>query len=274
MKNFTVLLSVYNKENPEYLRKALDSIWISQTRKPNEIVIVKDGPLTNELNSVLSDFAKNAPVKFVHNENNLGLGASLNRGINLCSNNLIARMDTDDISHNDRFEKQLRIFEDNDNIDILGSWAIEIDKEGNYRSLRKVPTSNNTISKYIWTCPILHPTIMFKRDSLYKVGLYKKTLKRGEDYELWFRCVKTGLVFANIPEPLLKYRLTDDGFYKNNFKIIWQQVKIGWHGCKIIGASPIAYIGSAFPLVKCLVPKKIRMMSIQLFKRINPRERK
>ena len=96
--NFSVLLSVYWKENPDWLRLSLKSIWEDQSLKPAEIVLVKDGPLTDRLEAVISQFKQSAPLKIVPLSQNQGLGRALNEGLKFCSFDLVARMDTDDIS--------------------------------------------------------------------------------------------------------------------------------------------------------------------------------
>ena len=106
--DFSVLLSVYWKENPDWLRLSLKSIWEDQSLKPAEIVLVKDGPLTDRLETVISQFKQSAPLKIVPLSQNQGLGRALNEGLKFCSFDLVARMDTDDISKPDRFEKQIR----------------------------------------------------------------------------------------------------------------------------------------------------------------------
>ena len=120
LMKFSVLISSYCKDVPAELALALKSIWDDQTRKPDEIVIVKDGPLTEELDSVIDGFAQTAPVKIVSLPQNRGLGMALAEGVTHCTHELIARMDGDDISHHDRFEKQLVFMEQNPGIAICG----------------------------------------------------------------------------------------------------------------------------------------------------------
>lgn len=118
MEKYSVLMSLYKKEHPEYLRLALDSM-INQTVKPDEIVLVEDGPLTDELYQVVEEYKHY--LKLVINEKNLGLGLALNEGLKECRNELVARMDTDDISKPNRCEKQLKRFEENPSLAIVGS---------------------------------------------------------------------------------------------------------------------------------------------------------
>lgn len=127
MEKYSVLMSLYKKENPEYLRMAIDSM-LSQTVAPDEIVIVEDGPLTEELHSVIKEYVTKYPELFqiVVNEKNLGLGLALNNGLKACRNELVARMDTDDISKPERCEKQLKVFEKNPELSIVGAWVVDL----------------------------------------------------------------------------------------------------------------------------------------------------
>ncbi|HJF35399.1 MAG TPA: glycosyltransferase, partial [Clostridium perfringens] len=129
---FSVLMSVYHKENPEFLKEALDSV-INQTVQPTEIVIVKDGKLTKELDDAIDMYIKNNEGLFniLELETNCGLGVALSKGINVCKYDIIARMDSDDISDKYRFEKQLDVFKKNQKIDIVGSNIAEFMKDIN-----------------------------------------------------------------------------------------------------------------------------------------------
>lgn len=107
---FSVLLSVYKKEQPVYLQQSLDSLF-NKSLLPNEVILVKDGPLTNELEEVIVRYTQMYPtLKVVSLLENQGLGKALNEGLKHCSYELVARMDTDDISKSDRFERQIEIF--------------------------------------------------------------------------------------------------------------------------------------------------------------------
>ena len=126
--NFSVLLSVYYKEKPEFLEKSIESIYFNQTLKPDEIVLVEDGPLTKELYSSIKKLKNKIGInilKVVSLEKNMGLGNALRIGIKRCSNELIARMDTDDISYSNRFEKQVNFFKENPDTDVLGTFMTE-----------------------------------------------------------------------------------------------------------------------------------------------------
>ena len=143
MEKYSVLMSLYKKENPEYLRMALDSM-INQSVMPDEIVLIEDGSLTVDLYLVLEEYKEKYPnlMNYYQNEKNLGLGRSLNIGLKICKNELVARMDTDDVSKADRCEKQLKRFEKNPVLSLVGSYIDEFEGDiSNVIYKRKVPTA-------------------------------------------------------------------------------------------------------------------------------------
>ena len=205
---FSVLMSIYYKEKPKYFNKAIQSIWDEQSVKPNEIVLVQDGKLTDGLYGVIDKWKSELGelFKVVSLEQNVGLGDALNEGINHCNFELIARMDTDDISLPDRFEKQLKVFENSD-IDICSSWVSEFDNdEKEIVSYRKVPEIHDDIVNYLkMRNGINHPAVMYKKSIVEKAGGYKKMIWF-EDYYLWSRMILDGAKFYNIQEPLVNMR--------------------------------------------------------------------
>jgi len=205
---FSVLMSIYYKEKADYFNRAMLSIWDEQTIKPNEIILVQDGKLTDELYKIiekwqekLGDIFKTIPL-----EKNVGLGDALNIGLKACSYELVARMDTDDISMPERFEKQLQVFK-SDNIDICSSWVSEFDSnENEIVSLRKLPENHDEIVAFAKKRnPINHPTVMYKKEAVLKAGGYKKMMWF-EDYYLWIRMMLNNAKFYNIQEPLVNMR--------------------------------------------------------------------
>lgn len=272
----SVLLSVYKKEIPYYLNLALNSIWQDQILKPNEIIIIKDGPLTDELNNVLTNFSKVAPVKFIVNETNLGLSSSLNIGLLNCTYDLIARMDTDDISAPERFFKQIERFEADPNLDILGSFAIEINETNTEKGIIKRPIHNNEIYKFIWSNPLIHPSVIFKKDRILEIGNYEFCPPKGsrhDDYDLWFRAAANGLKFENIPEPLVYYRLIEDTVLKNDLNVAIQRFKIGFKGCRKLKVGFWGYIGISVPLFRSFLPYPLNVYFNKLMLKVNPRNR-
>lgn len=208
MQNFSVLMSIYHKEKAEYFDRAMKSIWDEQTIKPNEIILVEDGKLTDSLYAAIQDWKDktNHVLKTIPLENNVGLGDALNIGIKKCSHELIARMDTDDIASNDRFEKQVKIFE-NPDIDICSSWVSEFeDDENNIVSYRKLPEIHQDILRSSkLRCPMNHPAVMYKKSIVENAGGYQKMMWF-EDYYLWARMILNGAKFYNIQEPLVNMR--------------------------------------------------------------------
>jgi glycosyltransferase involved in cell wall biosynthesis len=212
MEKYSVLMSLYRKEDPAYLREALGSM-LSQTAPPDEIVLVEDGPLTEELYAVVSAYSDKAPGLFtiIVNEENIGLGASLNRGLSACRNELIARMDTDDISKPSRCEKQLRRFEEEPDLDILGTWVEEFEKDpADVISVRAVPETHEEIYEFSKRrSPFNHPTVMYRKSSVLNCGVYSQ-LRRNQDVELFGRMLHMGCRAANIPEARLSFRCGGD----------------------------------------------------------------
>jgi glycosyltransferase involved in cell wall biosynthesis len=265
----SVLMSVYN--GLPYLNEAVDSI-LSQTFTDFEFIIIDDCS-SDGSREILEKYAENDQrIKLIKNENRLGLGANLKNGVQLAQGKWIARMDADDISIPIRLSKQIEYVTNHPEIDILGSYAMDIDASGKELGLRRCPQNHAEIIKYIWTCPIIHPTAFIKKESLLRAGSYGDE-KRRQDYALWFRCAASGLQFANLPEPLLKYRFTGDYFAKNNLRALLTQVKIGWRGCRQVKAKPIAYIGVAIPLIKGMLPKSFGMVISGVLKKFDPRNK-
>lgn len=206
--DFSVLISVYIKEKPEYLDRALKSILIEQELFPKEVVLVEDGPLTEKLNNVIENYKKKFSniIKSVKLEENQGLGIALNKGLENCRFDIIARMDTDDIALSKRFKIQYNFFVKN-NYDVVGSNIIEFEKdENNIISYKIVPENHEEIVKYSKKRnPINHPSVMFKKEAVLNCESYLD-MPGFEDYYLWIRMIMNGYKFYNIQEPLLKFR--------------------------------------------------------------------
>jgi len=205
---FSVLMSIYSIEKSEYFNRAMQSIWNEQSVKPNEIILVQDGKLTGELYGLINQWKNKLGdvFKTIPLEQNVGLGDALNIGLQKCSYEMVARMDTDDICSKDRFKKQLKVFENSD-IDICSSWVSEFDSdERKIVSYRKLPKSHKDIIKFgKKRCPINHPAVMYKKSIVKNAGGYKKMMWL-EDYYLWVRMALNGAKFYNIQESLLNMR--------------------------------------------------------------------
>lgn len=204
---FSVLLSIYIKEQPVYLKESFDSLF-KQALSPDEIVLVKDGPLTPELDKVITEYQSQHPtLKVIPLSKNQGLGKALNEGLKHCSHELVARMDTDDIAKPDRFEKQIKVFQEHPEIDICSAWIEEFEgSPDNILATRKLPETHEEILKYAkHRCPINHPVVMYKKSAVLKAGGYKGF---PEDYRLWINMLMTGARFYNIQESLLYFRFS------------------------------------------------------------------
>lgn len=216
---FSVLLSVYYKEKTDYLKASLDSIF-NQSYPPNEVILVKDGFLTPELDHIINDYVSTRKeIKVIPLAENQGLGFALNQGLKLCSYKLIARMDTDDIAKFNRFEKQIQQFELYPELDVVGCWIDEfIDNKDNIVSQRKVPEYHDQIYSFAKKRnPMNHPSVMFKKDAVLSAGNYQH-FPLFEDYYLWVRMLKQGFKFYNIQESLLYFRTSPYTFQKRGGK--------------------------------------------------------
>ena len=211
-KGYSVLMSVYYKENPEWFRESIESM-MNQTVRTNDFVIVKDGKLTNELDEVISEYCKKYPDIFniVELEKNMGLGLALATGILKCKNELVARMDSDDYSVPDRCEKQLKEFEEDETLDIIGSNQAEfIENINNVISYKNFPNEDDEIKKYARRRnPFSHSVVMFKKSKVLQAGNYRKYYLC-EDYDLWARMIENNAVCKNINETLNYVRISED----------------------------------------------------------------
>lgn len=209
--SYSVLMSLYDKERPEYLRESLSSIF-SQSLSPDEVVIVLDGPVNPALLRVMDDFDR---LKIIALQEHVGLGKALNEGLKHCHHDLVARMDTDDICFPHRFECQVHFMEEHPDIDVCSAWMEEFENDiDNVKSIKKLPASHEEISRYIKVRnPINHPTVMFHKSEVIEAGGYQH-FPLFEDYYLWARMFVGGARFANIQEPLLYFRTSPDMYHR------------------------------------------------------------
>lgn len=216
MEKYSVLMSVYYKEKPEYFEKSIQSM-LEQTVKPDEIVIVKDGKLTNELDSVIEKYFSKYTDLFtvISLEQNSGLGHALNEGLKKCRNELVARMDTDDISLSDRCEKQLREFEKNKQLVICGGQICEFyGTTDNITSCRIVPSTPDEIRQFAKRrSPFNHPTVMYKKSKILSYNGYSEN-SRKEDLDLFLRMIFAGEPICNVCDVLLFYRAGIDNLQR------------------------------------------------------------
>lgn len=212
---YSVLMSVYHREKPTNLIESLDSIF-NQTIKPDEVILVKDGVLTKELEEIIDSYLNKYNDFHVYAlEKNCGLGVALNFGLTHCGNEIIVRMDTDDISVQNRVEKQLEYLKGNENVSILGSYVEEF-LDGDHRSLyvKQCPMEDYKIKEMFKKKNAMnHPSVVFKKSAVESINGYIE-LKFNEDYFLWVRMAEKGFNFANIDEPLVKMRINNDTYLR------------------------------------------------------------
>lgn len=226
--SFSVLMSVYEKEKPVYLKESLASI-LNQTMQPDEIVLVADGPLTDELEKVIRQFQKKTEaLNVVRLTENQQLGRALECGLEKCSNELVARMDTDDIALPGRFEKQYLYMMQHPDVDVLGGLIEEFDPEDDgYRKIKHMPIDSEGIIKYSrYRNPVNHMTVMFRRGKVEDAGGYRH-FPFLEDYDLWTRMLVLKCQFANLDEVLVRAR-TERNIYtrRGGFKYCKQYLKL------------------------------------------------
>ncbi|MGT2752200.1 glycosyltransferase [Streptococcus porcinus] len=263
IKSYSVLMSVYIKENSGFLKEALDSIF-NQTVLTDDLVLVCDGPLTNELEETIEQYKNNFPkiINIIRIEKNMGLGFALNTGLKYCKNELVARMDTDDISLPNRCELQLSKFDKNKELTLLSGKILEFQSNSEIiTGNRVVPLLNDEIIKFSKRRnPFNHPAVMFRKSVVEEVGGYDEKFHLFEDYYLWVRILKAKYIGENIEKPLLLMRTPSDlylrrggySYAKDLLKFNNWMRTVGW-------ISNFDYILSALPhAVVCILPNSIR----------------
>lgn len=212
--NFSVLMSIYIKDNPKWFEEALDSM-VNQTLKPTELLIMQDGPITDIQKVIIDKYMEKYPfIRTIPNNTNQGLGLVLKDGINAAKYDLIARMDADDISIPTRFEKQIEYFKNHLEVDCVGSLIVEFeDNPYNSDIVRKLPETNEEIIRFAKKRnPIGHSSVMYKKEAVLKAGNYRDYYLV-EDYDLWVRMIESGAKFYNFQEAITYMRINKD-FYK------------------------------------------------------------
>ena len=211
MCDFSVCMCVYHKDNARDFREAVESIYDRQTLKPSEVVIVVDGPIYGELDDYVSTLEKDRLFKVVRIPENLGHAGARQAGLMAASNNLVAIMDADDISVPNRFEMQIKAYEENPHMAVIGGQINEfIGSQDNIVGTRIVPIADADIKKYLKSrCPMNLVTVMFRKDYVQAVGGYQEWFCE-EDYYLWIRLAKAGYTFKNLPDNLVNVRVGDE----------------------------------------------------------------
>ena len=222
--NFSVLLSLYIKEKPEFLRECLESLK-NQILPATEIVMVFDGAITPELETTVVEYTTVLPLKIIRLPKNVGMGNAFNEGLKHCSYEWVFRMDTDDICIPERFEKQVSFIKEHPNVILFGSHIAEFNNNINeVVSYRNVPISNKAIRNFsLFRTPFNHMTVAYKRDIAIEVGGYRAYLL--EDYNLWLRIIAKGYEVGNIDEVLVYARVGNNMVARRRGK---QYIKGEW----------------------------------------------
>lgn len=215
MEEYSVLMTVYKKDSPEYFSLALDSM-LKQTYAPTEIVLVKDGPITAELQEVIDNCgAGEISIVQVQLSENKGLGLALNEGLKKVKCDLVARMDSDDYSLPRRCELQVLEFGKNPKLDIVGCQVQEfIGTIDNIVGERKVPLTNEEIYKFAKTRdPFNHPTVMYRKSAVLRAGGYSE-YRKNQDTDLWIKMLLNNVNCMNLSEPVFRFRFDEGTFQK------------------------------------------------------------
>lgn len=207
--SFSVLMSVYRNDKASDVRQAIESIYDRQTLRPTEIILMVDGPVTPELNELIEEESRRLSCMVVHRFNeNQGLGQALQTGVELASNEIIARMDSDDIAVPERFELQLAYLDMHPDVSIVGGQIEEfVGEQSNIVGRREVPLVHSEIAGYIKRrCPFNHMSVAFRKSAVLNAGNYRPW-HFNEDYYLWIRMYENGAVMANLPDVLVRVRV-------------------------------------------------------------------
>lgn len=260
-KNYSVLMSLYYKEKPEYLKQALDSIF-SQTIPSDDVVLVEDGAVGEELESVVLEYESTYPqLRVVRYKENRGLGHALNDGIRLCRNEIVARMDTDDVAMPNRMEEELKVMEEHPGYGMVSSWIDEFITDINHvTSVRKLPEHPKEVLSYAKKrCPVNHPTVMFRKNEVLAVGGYQ-TRYFPEDYFLWIKMLMNGCKVYNIQKSLLWFRYNPDTFSRRGgLKYACDEAVTQWNIYKMgFTNTPRFIMNVAVRFLVRIVPNSIR----------------
>ena len=252
-----VLMSVYAGETAGRLDLAMDSIWTHQNRKPDRVILVEDGPLPCSVHEVIEKWQSvlGNSLVVLRNETNLGLTISLNRGLDVISEDLVARMDSDDVSLPERFHIQAAYLENHPDVAVLGSSIQEFDDDNDCLQIRHFPTGD--IRKYIAKAsPVAHPAVMMRMDLFREGGLrYDERFRTSQDIALWYDALSKGYRIDNVDEVLLKFRRDESAASRRSKSKALGEFKIYVRGIyRLYGAFTWRYIYPVSRLIFRLMP--------------------
>lgn len=271
MKNYSVLMSVYYGEKAENLRLSANSIF-TQTVPTNDFILVCDGPLTEELDTVISQLLSehSDTLRIIRLAENRGLGYALNEGIKECKNELVARMDSDDVAVSNRCELQLLKFQEDPALAIVGGAIDEFEETpSNIVSHKSMPEEHDDVIRYARIRnPFNHPTVMFRKSAVLEVGGYPLRILH-EDYALWANMILNGVKVCNLPDTLC-YMRVGEGLYsrRGGLSYLKLAIKLRWHLYKTGLYTFWGFITVSLGLtVMCLIPASARKITYRVFLR-------
>jgi len=259
--DFTVLLAVYHRDDPKQFDRALASIF-SNTLSPTGVIVVADGPLTEQLDAVLSCHAAKQRTLRIHRLRvNGGLAKALNEGFSIVSTEWVVRADADDINHPDRFQKQVDLLaSQNYDIDLMGGAISEVDRDGRLLAVRRTPTSHNAIVRFgSRRNPFNHMTVWYRTELARRVGGYPD-IHLKEDYALWAAMIKAGARCANLDEPLVD-ALTGQEMYRRRGGMLYAlaEIKLQKHLYKTgLKSAPLSLFDVCSRAAVFLAPAPVR----------------
>lgn len=268
-----VILPIYQNDRPDYLKLSIESI-INQSYKDLALLIGVDGPIGDDLDAVLNSFKTDERVTVVKFDKNRGLAVVLNDLLSICFDRgyeFMARMDADDISMPDRIKKQIDFMQQHRDIDVVGGAIAEIDEQGNSRNKTiTYPSSpKDCVNFFSRRNPHAHPAVLFRKSFFDKANcLYRPEYRRNQDTMLWLDGMKNGTNHANIPDVVLKYRMTDSLF--NNRRNGWAFAKKQFQDRLIINRTLHYGIGADIfgfmMLVMLISPSWIKKIAYRIFR--------
>lgn len=268
---FSVSMCVYGKDNPQHFKTAVDSI-LNQTIKPNEVVLVVDGPVTKELEEIILQYETNSIFNIIRFAENRGHGEARRAGLEACKYELVALMDADDISAPDRFEKQLKVFRENPKLSIVGGNITEfVDSPENIVGKRIVPQTDTDIKEYMKKrCPMNQVTVMFKKADVDRVGGYIDWFCE-EDYYLWLRMALGGMIFENLSDTMVNVRVGKEMYSRRGgYKYFKSEAKLQKYMLKNKVIGPTTYLINVLKrlIVQVLLPNRVRGWVFKKFARV------
>lgn len=253
----SVIMGVYNS-NPVLLSEAIESI-LNQTYKNFEFIICDDCSNLESVSEILVKYKRLDPrIKLIRNSQNSGLACSLNNCLENVTGEYVARMDDDDFSHPDRFEKQVEFLNTHPDYDLVGCAINMIDDSGIWGKVynKECPQKED----FLFATPFTHPTIMVRVEAYRAVNGYSATsrTKRTEDYDMFMRMYAQGIKGFNIQEILFDYRMDSNGYKKQKFKYRVDEMVIKYRGFKALGLFPKGYIFLFKPIISGLIPQNLK----------------